>query len=274
MQKNKKILLMIAFSVLIVGVIAFIIPKSSPPVSDNDPLLKRGVETAGFKKAISDYYLIFGSREEQEKCPILQDRDYKAYPTDLNGDGVEEYIVTIKDFCGHPVRSASGGYGDFLILAKNGESYNDIGVISGRVFAVGKVKVNGYNTIFTSEKYDTIHQRIREWEWNESSSKYEEAKTGFSLLLESRHDQGFIYQFYAGDDYSSQTSELLREVESLIPADFNGGIDRERYFRKDVTSDGVPEIFVKLAENTGNVTSYKILRWQNNSLVDLNLPYN
>lgn len=269
--KNKKILFTIALSVPVVGAIILLSSKPSSLVSNADSFSEREAETGGFKEVIYDYYLIFKSQTEQERCPTLQEGDYEAQPFDLNGDGTEEYVVIIKDFCGHPVRSASGGYGDFLILAKDGESYKNIGVISGRVFEIGKVSVHGYNTIFTSEKYDIIHQQIREWQWNEGSSKYEEAKTGFSLLIEGDYQhQGFVYQFYAGDDYSPQRSELLSEVESFIPTDFNGGIDRERYFRKDITSDGVPEIFVKVAENTSSVASYKILRWQNNFLVNLN----
>lgn len=76
------------------------------------------------------------------------------------------------------------------------------------------------------------------------------------------------YQFYS----IGKKPVLLAKVSSLIPPEYNKKTDVDPFFfTKDITNDGVPEIFVLVEQNASNLREYEILRLDNGQLVNIKL---
>lgn len=86
------------------------------------------------------------------------------------------------------------------------------------------------------------------------------------IVVENYQGQGGIYRYYTYDD----KPKLLAEVDSFIKLDNSNQAFNENLFLKDITNDGVPEIFTKV-QSGGQVVSYRILRLENGNLESIQL---
>lgn len=71
------------------------------------------------------------------------------------------------------------------------------------------------------------------------------------------------YRFYSTDDEHPITT-----VASLIPPEYEDGVD-PLFSLKDISGDGVPEVFIKTEASASGVRAYEILRLQNDTLVNI-----
>jgi len=255
--------------------------------SNTFPITTPNSETANpaLKKAIADYYIHFKLIDPNlGGCTVPQDSDYEALPRDLNGDGINEYIVSINFACGtdHPLRSGSGGQGDYVIFKKSGDQYVKEGMVFGSSYGISPIQANGRSIIYTTEKLNAAYQSINEWQWNSDVAKYEMIKLGFAVTLKTNWIDGAyhpIYSFYR-EQYAAGMKPLM-EVESPIPLQemkfldgpslprLGDSIDHGRYFRKDITGDGIGEFFIK-TETTGySLSGYEIFRWDGDKLIHI-----
>ncbi len=72
------------------------------------------------------------------------------------------------------------------------------------------------------------------------------------------------YKFYTTDT----EAKLIKEIESQV---FNNTEnDAEPYFfTKDISGDGVPEIFILMERSASNLMAYSILQWKDNELISI-----
>lgn len=76
---------------------------------------------------------------------------------------------------------------------------------------------------------------------------------------------GGEYQFYS----TNRHPKLLATVASLVPPAYNVHTGIDPFFSlKDITGDGIPEILIT-EERGSQVTSYRILQWDNGALVPI-----
>ena len=284
-SKHKKTLAIIFGGILLLGagILLFSLkdrtaPSTGIPSPMSDPALKQ---------AIADYYHAEidhnGESYFDEVCRTPEESDYEARNYDLDGDGINEFIVSIDFYCGHPLRSPSGGHGDYVIFKKESDVYISQGSVFGNSYGVApQVKVNGRSTIYTTETANTKYSFIHEWHWNPEKSGYEKATPNFSPMIQPMvyldwHEDMYypVYAFFK-DKYSREATALL-EVGSVsaVDTDDNGeiiddvGVGRSRYFTKDITGDGEPEIFVQMEANGHGNRWYQILQWQNGSFINI-----
>jgi hypothetical protein len=88
-----------------------------------------------------------------------------------------------------------------------------------------------------------------------------------NLVVENYQNEGSIYRFYS----FGLNPKLLKEVESFIPPENSEQVLTKNLFTKEITGDTIPELFIKLESSANNVTSYEILRLENNSLINIKL---
>ncbi|HEV7702000.1 MAG TPA: hypothetical protein VGO63_00950 [Candidatus Paceibacterota bacterium] len=86
------------------------------------------------------------------------------------------------------------------------------------------------------------------------------------LVVENYKNEAEIYRFYS----LSPKIKLLKEVGvSISPED---GIQvKYNFSKKDITNDGLEELFVKLQTTGSNNSSFEILRMEGNSLENIKL---
>jgi hypothetical protein len=93
-------------------------------------------------------------------------------------------------------------------------------------------------------------------------------ETRFFLIVENYQSEAGIYRFYS----SSSTRELLKEIESLIPIRDSNQVFEKNLFLRDITNDGIEEIFIKKEVSSNNTSSYEILKWDDtNSFSNIKL---
>lgn len=277
--KHKKIFAIIFGSILLIGacILLFsfkdqITPSTAVPSPMSDPALKQ---------AIADYYYVEidknGEDYFDETCRTPEDGDYEAINHDLDGDGVNEFIVSINFYCGHPLRSPSGGHGDYVIFRKEGDEYTSQGSVFGNSYGVAsQVKSNGRSVIYTTEKANAKYSFIHEWHWNPRASVYEQATPNFSPTIQPMITTTWVngmdypvYAFFKGK-YSTEAEPILEVgAQNAITDPMDGGLWGGRYFTKDITGDGEPEIFIQMEANGHGNRWYQILQWQYGSFQKL-----
>lgn len=89
--------------------------------------------------------------------------------------------------------------------------------------------------------------------------------TKLFLVVEKHQDQGSIYRFYPLSDQP----KLLKEIISFISPENSNQVFNENLFKKDITNDELPEIFIKVEQNAQGLHLYEILQWNGTSLVSI-----
>lgn len=108
--------------------------------------------------------------------------------------------------------------------------------------------------------------------YNINSSEYytHELKVGQNkvfLVIENYENQGSIYRFYSFDLHP----KLLKEVNSLIPVEILMENFEKSFFVKDITGDGLEELFIAIQYPGSSPGSYVVLQWDEGSLVEIKI---
>lgn len=77
------------------------------------------------------------------------------------------------------------------------------------------------------------------------------------------------YRFYSTD----RKPKLLATAASLIPPEYKDGVD-PFFFTKDITGDGLPELFVMRLSSASNLRLYEILTLKGDALVNITMRIN
>lgn len=72
------------------------------------------------------------------------------------------------------------------------------------------------------------------------------------------------YRFYSADN----EHDPITTVASLIPPEYEDGVD-PLFSLKDISGDGVPEVFIKTEASASGVRAYEILQLQNDTLLNI-----
>jgi len=91
--------------------------------------------------------------------------------------------------------------------------------------------------------------------------------TTLSLVVENYQDEGSIYRFYS----FGSVPILLKEISAYIPPQNSNQVFDQNFFKKDITGDGIGELFIKLDASASGLTAYEILRMEGDSLAVIKL---
>lgn len=97
-----------------------------------------------------------------------------------------------------------------------------------------------------------------------------ELKIGDSKLfvtVENYQNQGSIYRFYSSD----LIPKLLKEIDSYVFPENSQQVFTRDFFIKDITGDGVEELFIKLQTTGSNLNSYEVFRLEKNNFINIKL---
>ena len=88
------------------------------------------------------------------------------------------------------------------------------------------------------------------------------------IVVEIKENQASYYRFYSAD----AEPKLLKEVGATTPFDYDVDDDfpfERTFLQKDITGDGVDELFVQIQRSGSSLTSWEILRLENEVLVNI-----
>lgn len=87
------------------------------------------------------------------------------------------------------------------------------------------------------------------------------------FVVAEKQEYGGRYRFYTTDTHP----KLLKEAEIFGSFTDNEEIFTKNFFEKDITGDGVEELFIKMQVSGNNLASYEVFQWENRVLANLKL---
>lgn len=99
-----------------------------------------------------------------------RDFEFKSEVVDLNGDEINEYIVTPNTVCNSLVRGASGN-GDIFVYQKTQNGWKQIRELEGNLLVVKPEKTDSYKNIVTNWHISALVESLTLYQWKSSDGE-------------------------------------------------------------------------------------------------------